>query len=319
MRCSAEAWAARRGGVAATLTCAFFIGFDTIHTRHCILVDKPMYLSTILEQTARFRHGGSAQFDVGGFSVPTSVVFPASASVLYILMICCRSGLKMDIPLWFVLFHNAAMIALALLVLVGTLVGAYERSLDAGLGGIAGLFCPPQHLASDQLMTGTLGFFLYIFHLSKYVELVDTFILIAKGKTILFLHCYHHCSMLFVTWSWFAFPWLEGAWWCAVVNSIIHSFMYYYYLRTAIPGTKIWWGKYLTSAQIFQVCFSPLFLCNSVPLAHPSVHLVLHWHGGGRVRFRPGHVLRRQTHGNLLHSRQRFFLWPFSNVFLRKV
>ena len=277
MRCSAEAWAARWGGVAATLTCAFFIGFDTIHTRHCILVDKPMYLSTILEQTARFRHGGSAQFDVGGFSVPTSVVFPASASVLYILMICCRSGLKMDIPLWFVLFHNAAMIALALLVLVGTLVGAYERSLDAGSGGIAGLFCPPQHLASDQLMTGTLGFFLYIFHLSKYVELVDTFILIAKGKTILFLHCYHHCSMLFVTWSWFAFPWLEGAWWCAVVNSIIHSFMYYYYLRTAIPGTKIWWGKYLTSAQIFQVCFSPLFLCPRSPFCSLSSSLAWWW------------------------------------------
>jgi len=300
MRCSAEAWAARRGGVAATLTCAFFIGFDTIHTRHCILVDKPMYLSTILEQTARFRHGGSAQFDVGGFSVPTSVVFPASASVLYILMICCRSGLKMDIPLWFVLFHNAAMIALALLVLVGTLVGAYERSLDAGLGGIAGLFCPPQHLASDQLMTGTLGFFLYIFHLSKYVELVDTFILIAKGKTILFLHCYHHCSMLFVTWSWFAFPWLEGAWWCAVVNSIINSFVYYSILRTNDTSIfHFWLGKYLPSAHIFKVCFQPLFLCNFVSPAYRSVHLGLHWHCGGRVRFRPRHVLRRQAHGNL--------------------
>ena len=158
-----------------------------------------MYLTTILEHTARFRHGGSAHFDVGGFSVPTSAVFPASASVLYILMICglnkkkiCwGSGLyyraKMDIPrwlAWFVLFHNAAKFALALLVLVGTLVGAYERSLDAGLGGIAGLFCPPQHLASDQLMTGTLGFFLYIFHLSNYVDLVDAFIWIHNQRSV---------------------------------------------------------------------------------------------------------------------------------------
>jgi hypothetical protein len=145
------------------------------------------------------------------------------------------------------------MIALAVIVLVGTLLGAYERSQVSSLGGIAGLFCPPKGLAPDQLMTGTLGFFVYIFHLSKYAELVDTFILICKGKDLLFLHCYHHCSMLFVTWSWFAYPWLEGAWWCAVVNSIIHSFMYYYYLRTALPNTKVWWGQYLTSAQIFQV------------------------------------------------------------------
>jgi hypothetical protein len=145
------------------------------------------------------------------------------------------------------------MIALAVIVLVGTLFGAYQRSQDPRLGGVAGLFCPPKELGSHELMTGSLGFFIYVFHLSKYVELVDTFILIAKGKPVIFLHCYHHCSMLFVTWSWFAFPWLEGAWWCAVVNSIIHSFMYYYYFRTAIPDTKIWWGKYLTSAQIVQV------------------------------------------------------------------
>jgi hypothetical protein len=185
-------------------------------------------------------------------------------------MIVFRKHLKMDISLKFVRFHNAAMIALALIVLVGTLVGAYQRTLDPRLGGVAGLFCPPQGLASDELMTGTLGFFIYIFYLSKYVELIDTFILIAKGKDLLFLHCYHHCSMLFVTWSWFAFPWLEGAWWCAVVNSIIHSFMYYYYLRTAVPGTKIWWGKYLTSAQIFQVVFLPCTFALCPVLLHLS-------------------------------------------------
>ena len=128
-----------------------------------------MYLTTILEHTARFRHGGSAHFDVGGFSFPTSIVFPASASVLYILMICCGSGLnkicwgsglnkkKMDIPrwlAWLVLFQGAAKFALALLVLVGTLVGAYERSLDAGLGGIAGLFCPPQTFGIGSVYDG---------------------------------------------------------------------------------------------------------------------------------------------------------------------
>ncbi len=215
------------------------------------------------------------------------------------------------VPLWFVRFHKAAKFALALLVLVGTLVGAYERSLDAGFGGIAGLFCPPQHLASNQLMTGTLGFFLYIFHLSTYVELVDAFIWIAEGHGISFLMCYHHLSMVVVTWSWFAFPWLEGAWWCAVVNSIINSFVYYSILRTNDTSIfHFWLGKYLPSAHIFKVCFQPLFLCNFVSPAYRSVHLGLHWHCGGRVRFRPRHVLRRQAHGNLHHSRRCFYPWP---------
>lgn len=205
---------------------------------------------------SQFRYGNVAQSVVAGYTFPSNVVFPAVAAALYFCMIVFRKHLKMHIPQWFVLFHNAAMIALALLVLFGTLLGAYERSVDPTFGGLFGLFCPPENLEPDQLLTGTLGFFVYVFHLSKYLELIDTFILIAKGKPLKFIHCYHHCIMLFVTWSWFVFPWLEGAWWCAVVNSIIHSFMYYYYLQTA-KGVKIWWGKYLTSAQIFQVCHPP--------------------------------------------------------------
>jgi hypothetical protein len=211
----------------------------------------------MIDAVTQFRYGIIPNMDVGGYSVPTNVIFPAAAAVLYILMICFRKHLKMKIPLWFVLFHNAAMIALALLVLVGTLLGANERSMDPSLGGAAGLFCPPENLKPDQLLTGTLGFFVYIFHLSKYLELIDTFILIAKGSDLIFLHCYHHCIMLFVTWSWFAFPYLEGAWWCAVVNSIIHSLMYYYYLQSA-RGIKVLWKKHLTSAQLFQVRLPPL-------------------------------------------------------------
>ena len=232
----------------AEARCAFF---EPCACEHCS-VRRAAAIAMLTKIAPLWQHAASPVINVAGHAVPTSVVYPLTAAGLYILMICFRKRIHISLPSWFIMFHNAAMITLAVIVLIGTLLGALERSQDPQFGGVAGLFCPPKGLSSSQLWTGTLGLFVYVFYLSKYVELIDTFILICQGKELKFLHCYHHCSMLFVTWSWFAFPWLEGAWWCAVVNSIIHSFMYYYYLCTFMKF-KIWWGKYLTSAQIFQV------------------------------------------------------------------
>lgn len=38
-----------------------------------------------------------------------------------------------------------------------------------------------------------------------------------------------------------------------MVNSLIHSFMYYYYLQASL-GNRVWWKKYLTQGQIVQFC-----------------------------------------------------------------
>jgi hypothetical protein len=149
----------------------------------------------------------------------------------------------------FEVVHNAALTVFSVATTIGVLVAANARAQEDG--SMLSLFCTPR--SDDNMWTGALGFWTYLYYLSKFWELVDTVILVARGKKAIPLQLWHHGSMPFVTLSWFAFPWLEGAWWCVFTNSVIHSFMYYYYFQTT-QGNRVWWKKYLTALQIVQFC-----------------------------------------------------------------
>ncbi|PVU86076.1 hypothetical protein BB561_006822 [Smittium simulii] len=90
----------------------------------------------------------------------------------------------------------------------------------------------------------------YIFYLSKYYEVVDTAIILLKGRRSSTLQTYHHagaimCMFLGV----YYVP--SAIFYFVVVNSFIHSIMYSYYALSSLgfhpPGKK-----YLTSLQITQ-------------------------------------------------------------------
>lgn len=98
----------------------------------------------------------------------------------------------------------------------------------------------------------------WLFYVSKYIELLDTvfFVLRKKQGQITFLHVFHHS---FMPWSW---------WWGvsmtpaggmgtfhAMVNSMVHVIMYFYYgLSAAGPRFQkyLWWKKYMTAIQLTQ-------------------------------------------------------------------
>ncbi|KAJ1767536.1 hypothetical protein EV179_004626 [Coemansia sp. RSA 487] len=94
---------------------------------------------------------------------------------------------------------------------------------------------------------------LYLFYLSKYYELLDTVIIILKGRKASILQIYHHAGVILVmyTSNYFTSP-------CSVFvvweNAGVHTIMYSYYALTALgfnpPGKQ-----YLTSLQIFQFLF----------------------------------------------------------------
>eukprot|EP00158_Paraphelidium_tribonemae_P009541 Partr_v1_DN28895_c1_g1_i1_m34397 putative fatty acid elongase len=96
-----------------------------------------------------------------------------------------------------------------------------------------------------------LEFFYYINYLLKYYELIDTCLLILKGKRLEFLHWYHHAATLFL-----CYTQLVGrtsiSWVPIGLNLIVHVIMYYYYARTAISSSPVWWKKHLTTMQIVQ-------------------------------------------------------------------
>lgn len=144
--------------------------------------------------------------------------------------------------------HNVILIGLSVAMGVGGILALHGRYREEGFDGI---FCSQR--AAGKVLDGAAGYWTWVFYYSKFYELGDTMLLCLKLKPTIPLHLYHHVVMLFLCWSWVRFDWLEGSVWCVIVNSIIHTFMYTYYLMTAL-GKDVWWKKFLTGGQIFQFC-----------------------------------------------------------------
>lgn len=71
-------------------------------------------------------------------------------------------------------------------------------------------------------------YWLYLFYVSKYWELGDTFVLLARGKPLTLLHVWHHMSVMVETWAWLQFDMTLGAVGMAV-NAGVHVLMYAYF------------------------------------------------------------------------------------------
>ena len=64
--------------------------------------------------------------------------------------------------------------------------------------GFVNMFCDEKFVI--HLHSTPLKFWSYLFALSKYYELADTLFLILKRKPVIFLHWYHHTTVLLFTW-----------------------------------------------------------------------------------------------------------------------
>lgn len=96
---------------------------------------------------------------------------------------------------------------------------------------------------------------LFVYWISKFVELMDTIYMILRHKSrqISFLHVWHHSSItMLADWAY------TRASWPAIVpvialNSTVHVFMYGYYFLTAVyPLHDFTWKKRITQFQIIQ-------------------------------------------------------------------
>ncbi|XP_040263757.1 elongation of very long chain fatty acids protein 1 [Bufo bufo] len=116
--------------------------------------------------------------------------------------------------------------------------------------------CDPVDV-SDSPMALRMVQVAWLFLFSKFIELLDTvfFVLRKKNGQITFLHIFHHSVL---PWSW---------WWGvkfgpggmgsfhAMINSMVHVIMYFYYgLSAAGPRFQkfLWWKKHMTAIQLIQ-------------------------------------------------------------------
>nr|CAD7567629.1 unnamed protein product [Timema californicum] len=87
------------------------------------------------------------------------------------------------------------------------------------------------------------GFWTWMFVLSKLPELGDTVFIVLRKQPLIFLHWYHHITVLL--YSWFSYTeYTASARWFIVMNYFVHSVMYSYYaLRSmgySLPRARVW-------------------------------------------------------------------------------
>jgi len=106
---------------------------------------------------------------------------------------------------------------------------------------------------NDDYTHGVNGCWGWLFLLSKVPELVDTLFIVMRKQQLIFLHWYHHCTVLVYCW-YSCKDFTASGRWFVLMNFSVHAVMYSYYalraLRFRIPK---WVNIVITSGQISQM------------------------------------------------------------------
>lgn len=162
---------------------------------------------------------------------------------------------------WFVVLHNVFLAVYSAWTFVGML-GALRRSIanpwgPAGLAGTVDSFCRvsgapglgngafysdteqqwlshsseteftahgPSRYQAGRLWNEGLSFYGWLFYLSKFYEVLDTLIILAKGKLSSTLQTYHHAGAMMCMWAGMRYMG-NPIWLFTTFNSFIHAMM----------------------------------------------------------------------------------------------
>jgi len=97
-----------------------------------------------------------------------------------------------------------------------------------------------------------IGVFMTAFMLSKFPELLDTVFLIGLKKPVIFLHWWHHFTVL--GYSWFAYVWATPtAITFCTMNYTVHTVMYAYFGLAIYTKKLNKYGIFITMMQLAQM------------------------------------------------------------------
>ena len=173
------------------------------------------------------------------------------ASVLYLLLLYVGQRWMRDKPAYKLRHVLVAWNAgLAVFSMVGAshllppLLESFRR------GGIARSVCYWPLLDSPPF-----GLWVFLFILSKVVELGDTAFIVLRKTPLTFLHWYHHVSTLLYAWN--SLPSRPGIGnWFGGMNFFVHSVMYSYFtLKACRYNVPSWVAQCITSLQLSQFIF----------------------------------------------------------------
>lgn len=158
--------------------------------------------------------------------------------------------------------HNALLCVASLFMFIGTATATLRR---AQREGFAWFLCESKaHERSD------LDWWLYLYYISKYYELLDTVLAFTQRRPPrhYWMHVYHHFWVLYM-----AYFYVDTRQTLAVggilFNTFVHVPMYYYYTRAALK-LKTSWKNWITRLQIVQFLTS-FCLLSAALYAHPDM------------------------------------------------
>lgn len=97
------------------------------------------------------------------------------------------------------------------------------------------------------------GFWNWMFTLSKVPELGDTVFIVLRKQPLIFLHWYHHVTVLLYAWYSYS-DYIATARWFVCMNYLVHSIMYSYYALKALKfRVPRWISMGITTAQLAQM------------------------------------------------------------------
>ncbi|NXA69002.1 ELOV6 protein, partial [Mohoua ochrocephala] len=111
-----------------------------------------------------------------------------------------------------------------------------------------------QSVCSQSFFTHPVSkLWIYLFVLSKFVELGDTLFIVLRKKKLIFVHWYHHLVTMIVCWLAYK-DMAAGLGWNAALNLSIHCLTYGYYTVTAM-GIKVPTSiaMFVTTSQMVQM------------------------------------------------------------------
>ncbi|XP_060071399.1 elongation of very long chain fatty acids protein 6-like [Ylistrum balloti] len=121
--------------------------------------------------------------------------------------------------------------------------------------------CVPSHLQ------GVTGFWCFLFALSKVCELGDTAFIILRKQQLIFLHWYHHFTVLLYVWYMYTLAAGFGRWFSGM-NYAVHAIMYSYYaLRAMKFRIPRFISMMITTLQLSQMLVGFAITCLAYELS----------------------------------------------------
>ena len=108
-------------------------------------------------------------------------------------------------------------------------------------------------IPTESWGNGPTGLWVMLFIFSKVPELMDTVFIVLRKKPLIFLHWYHHVSVLLFCWSAYSTVAGSGLYFVAM-NYTVHAMMYGYYCLQALKMCpKSFPAHLITISQITQM------------------------------------------------------------------